>query len=163
MNGLGVPFDAVALCKLAEGFHREVRLSARVMAVPYLCPAGFWTIGYGRLCAKDHPAVTLEQGESFLAEDLVQAVGAALRHCPVLLAEPEQRLAAVASFVFNLGPGRLQSSTFRRRVNERDWQGARRELMRWVHGGGRVLPGLVTRRRAEGALLNLENWREAWQ
>lgn len=52
-------------------------------------------------------------------------------------------------FTFNLGAGRLQTSTLRRRVNERDWSAAAKELCRWVYGGGRVLSGLVARRAAE--------------
>jgi lysozyme len=81
------------------------------------------------------------------------ALNATLRHCPVLATEPEGRLAAIVDFTFNLGAGRLQTSTLRRRVSQRDWSGAATELRRWIYGGGKVLPGLVTRREAEIALL----------
>mgnify|MGYP000901214919 CR=1 FL=1 len=60
---------------------------------------------------------------------------------------------AVGILAYNLGAGWLQTSTLRRRINQRDWEGAARELLRWVNGGGRVLPGLVARRRCEVALL----------
>ena len=60
---------------------------------------------------------------------------------------------AIVDFTFNLGAGRLQTSTLRRRVNQRDWTAAGQELRRWVYGGGKVLPGLVARRAAECALL----------
>jgi lysozyme len=53
----------------------------------------------------------------------------------------------------NLGGGRLQTSTLRQRINQRDWAAAAKELRRWVYGGGRVLLGLVARRKAEVALL----------
>jgi len=33
---------------------------------PYLCPAGYWTIGYGHLCDKDHSPITREQGGQYL-------------------------------------------------------------------------------------------------
>jgi len=56
-------------------------------------------------------------------------------------------------FTFNLGAGRLQTSTLRRRVNQRDWFAARLELRRWVYGGGKILPGLVMRREAEAVWL----------
>jgi lysozyme len=84
---------------------------------------------------------------------MVKALTAALRHCPVLATESEGRLAAIVDFTFNLGAGRLQVSTLRRRINQRDWPSAARELRRWVYGGGKVLPGLITRRDAEVALL----------
>jgi lysozyme len=80
-------------------------------------------------------------------------MAATLRYCPVLATEPEGRLAAIVDFTFNLGAGRLQTSTLRRRVNQRDWAAASQELRRWVYGGGKVLPGLITRRMAESALL----------
>jgi lysozyme len=76
-----------------------------------------------------------------------------LRYCPVLATEPEGRLAAIVDFTFNLGAGRLQTSTLRRRVNQRDWIAANQELRRWVYGGGKVLPGLIARREVEVALL----------
>ncbi len=60
----------------------------------------------------------------------------------------------VVDFTFNLGAGRLQTSTLRRRVNQRDWPGAASELRRWVYGGGRVLPGLIVRREATELLIH---------
>ncbi|MDD7792619.1 lysozyme, partial [Ralstonia pseudosolanacearum] len=95
------------------------------------------------------------QAEVYLAADLVTALNATLRYCPVLAAEPQGRLAAIVDFTFNLGAGRLQTSTLRRRVNQRDWSAAASELRRWVYGGGKVLPGLAARREAEVALLRL--------
>jgi len=59
----------------------------------------------------------------------------------------------MVDFTFNLGAGRLQTSTLRRRVNQRDWTAAAIELQRWVYGGGKVLLGLVGRRTAESAFL----------
>ncbi|MGA4289917.1 lysozyme [Ralstonia nicotianae] len=124
-------------------------------AQPYVCPAGFWTVGYGHLCDPTHPPITQAQAEVYLAADLVTALNATLRYCPVLAAEPQGRLAAIVDFTFNLGAGRLQTSTLRRRVNQRDWSAAASELRRWVYGGGKVLPGLAARREAEVALLRL--------
>ena len=118
-------------------------------AHPYLCPAGVWTIGYGHLCDARHPPITEGEAQAYLARDLNAALIATVRHCPVLATEPEPRLAAIMDFTFNLGGGRLQSSTLRRRVNQRDWSAAATELRRWVYGGGVVLPGLVARRGAE--------------
>ena len=123
-------------------------------AHPYVCPAGFWTIGYGHLCDPTHPPISGDEAESYLGRDLVTALDATLRFCPVLATVPEGRLAAIVDLTFNLGAGRLQTSTLRRRVNQRDWAAANSELRRWVYGGGRVLPGLVARREAEYLILN---------
>lgn len=151
---IAVPQAAIELAKRFEGFHRVPKTDPLRHAHPYICPAGYWTIGYGRLCKPDHPPITEEEGETFLRKDLRTALDATLRYCPVLATEPEDhRLAAIVDFTFNLGAGRLQTSTLRRRVNQRDWADVARELRRWVYGGGKVLPGLVVRRQTEAALI----------
>ncbi|GJQ55609.1 MAG: lysozyme [Rhodocyclaceae bacterium] len=148
-----VPKAAIDLAKRFEGFERSVKRGIEITAIPYICPAGFWTIGYGHLCDPKHPPITEAEAEVYLAHDLQTALAATLRYCPVLATEPEGRLAAIVDFTFNLGAGRLQVSTLRRRINQRDWQQATRELRRWIYGGGRPLPGLISRRNHEAALL----------
>ena len=149
---IAVPQAAIDLAKRFEGFHRVPKHDPG-RAYPYICPAGYWTIGYGHLCDPKHPPINEEEAEVYLARDLQTALTATLRYCPVLATESEGRLAAIVDFTFNLGAGRLQTSTLRRRVNQRDWIAAGQELRRWVYGGGRVLSGLVTRREAEVASL----------
>ena len=149
---IAVPQAAIDMAKRFEGFHR-VPKNDPVRAYPYVCPAGYWTIGYGHLCDPKHPPITDAEGEAYLAKDLMIAFSATLRFCPVLATEHEERLAAIVDFTFNLGAGRLQTSTLWRCINQRDWAAAATELRRWVYGGGKVLPGLVTRREAEVAWL----------
>lgn len=146
-----VPQAAIDLAKRFEGFCR-VPKNDPGRAYPYVCPAGYHTIGFGHLCKPDHPPITEAEADAYLAQDLMTALTATLRYCPVLAAEPEGRLAAIVDFTFNLGAGRLQTSTLRRRVNQRDWASASQELSRWVYGSGKVLPGLVARRAAEASL-----------
>lgn len=147
---------ASELCRRFEGFR----------AKPYLCPAGVPTIGYGstyypggrKVTLADDP-VTEEKARSILLHELLETYApGVIRQCPVLLAlavmaDDWRKLNAVVDFAYNLGVGRLQTSTLKRKVNAQDWPGAREQLMLWVRGGGRVLPGLVTRRKAEAALL----------
>lgn len=147
-----VPQAAIDLAKRFEGFHRVPKHDPN-RAYPYICPAGYWTIGYGHLCDPKHPPITEAEAEVYLASDLRTSLAATLRYCPVLATEPEGRLAAIVDFTFNLGAGRLQTSTLRRRINQRDWPSAAKELRRWVYGAGKVLPGLVARREAEVLLL----------
>jgi lysozyme len=147
-----VPQAAIELAKRFEGFHRVPRADPS-RATPYICPAGYWTIGYGHLCDPKHPPITEVEADAYLGHDMQSALAATLRYCPVLAGESEGRLSAVVDFTFNLGAGRLQTSTLRRRVNQRDWPAAGQELRRWVYGGGKILQGLVTRREAEVTLL----------
>ena len=150
---IAVPQAAIDLAKRFEGFERKAKRGIEITAVPYICPAGFWTIGYGHLCDPKHPPITEAEAAVYLARDLQTALAATLRHCPVLATESEGRVAAIVDFTFNLGAGRLQTSTLRRRINQRDWIAAGQELRRWVYGGGRMLPGLINRREAEAAQL----------
>jgi lysozyme len=150
---IAVPQAAVDLAKQFEGFHRVPKFDPERRAHPYICPAGYWTIGFGHLCKPDHPPITQAEAEIYLAADLQTALRATLRYCPILATEPENRLAAIVDFTFNLGAGRLQASMLRRRINQRDWIATGQELSRWVYGGSKVLPGLVTRREAEATWL----------
>lgn len=147
------PDQLVEMVKHFEGFHRVVQRRPQVLAAPYLCPAGYWTIGYGVLCAADRPPITLEEGEEELARLLPVYMAHAVRLSPGLRRESEDRLTAISDFIFNLGPGRYASSTLRRCVNAGEWGRAKEEIQKWVWGGGRRLPGLVLRRAAEARLL----------
>ena len=60
-----VPQSAIELAKRFEGFEKRVKRGTEITAVPYVCPAGFWTIGYGHLCAQDHPPITLDEAEAY--------------------------------------------------------------------------------------------------
>jgi lysozyme len=102
--------------------------------------------------------ITESQAEELLIAELKRCASAVNRLCPALLPEAVVnnnwgRFNAAVDFVYNLGAGRLQTSTLRRKINARVWYGAKVELMKWVRGGGRVLPGLVLRRKAECELI----------
>ena len=127
---------------------------------PYTCPAGIWTIGLGstayvdgrRVTSSDAP-LTLEQARELALQELHHTyLPGVLRQCPILLTD-ERKCNAIVDFVYNLGLGRLQTSTLKRKINASDWDAAQEQLMLWTKGGGRVLPGLVKRRAAESALL----------
>jgi len=128
-------------------------------STPYLCPAGYWTQGYGttikpdgQRVTKDSPPCTKEQAYEWLSTTLESNLIDVLRSSPVLSSYPDA-LGAIVDFVYNLGIGRYRSSTLKRRIDLMDWEGAREELAKWTRGGGRVLPGLVKRREAEASYL----------
>ena len=141
---------AASLCKQFEGFRGK----------PYLCPAGIPTIGYGSTYYSDGKKVTLndlpisepEAAQLLLHELQYTYLPGVLRNCPILLTD-ERKCNAIVDFAYNLGTGRLQTSTLKRKINEQDWDAAKEQLMLWNKGGGRVLPGLDKRRKAECQLL----------
>lgn len=125
--------------------HEGLRLSA------YKCTGGVSTIGYGHTGADVLPGMTItrEQAEQLLREDISHAaqavdtlITASLTPC---------QWASLVSFTFNVGAGALRDSTLRRVVNHdpNDREAISRELRRWTRSGGRVTPGLVTRREDE--------------
>lgn len=138
------------LCLVFEGLYLK----------PYLCPANVPTIGVGstfyengtRVSLAD-PAISRQRAMALLEWELNHCLPKVRRLCPALKDWGEQATGAILDFAFNCGTGALQSSTLRKRINADDLDGAKTELMRWVRGGGKVLPGLVRRRAAEIALL----------
>lgn len=148
----GNPIEiAKRLCILFEGVYLK----------PYLCPAGIPTIGVGsthyengvRVSLADSP-ITLERAEQLLMWELQrECLPRVLKLCQRLPEMGPGAVAAIVDFTYNLGSGNLAASTLRRRLQEGDRDAAKAELMKWVKGGGKVLPGLVKRRGAEAGLL----------
>lgn len=134
------------LCKKYEGLHR---VGKDGLIYPYLCPAGYWTQGWGLLVEDGSaPPITREVADARFSQKLVYFVLAALRLSPVLAGHPA-KLAAVTSFIFNLGESRYKASTLRRLINEERFEEAAAQFGRWVWAGGKKLPGLVRRRMEE--------------
>jgi len=138
----------VAIIKFYEGWSSE----------PYVCPAGYWTIGYGSIWGVDGKRITPDsdpiseaEGEVLLRRELAHAETAirALVRVPL----NENQFSALCSWTYNLGSGRLKTSTLRQKLNRGDYDGAGQEFLKWCMAGGRKLPGLVRRRKAE-----LELW-----
>lgn len=154
---------AEELCIRFEGLHRVGRDG---LVYPYICPAGYPTQGYGtvyrpdgRKVTMDDAPITKELAKEWLVQELVNKYApGVIRMCPGLLPMALSqndwgKFNAIVDFAYNLGVGRLQTSTLRRKINSCDWEGAKAELMKWTRGGGRVLPGLVKRRIAEVSLM----------
>jgi lysozyme len=118
------------------------------------------TIGYGSTYYADKRKVTLEDApmdeptaRALLMIELEHTyLPGVLRNCPIL-ATNVRKCNAVVDFAYNLGTGRLQTSTLKRKINAQDWEGAAEQLMLWTKGGGRELLGLVKRRKAEKELI----------
>ena len=110
-----------------------------------------WTIGYGSTKGvKRGMVISADQAEKLLLSDLEDACKAVEKYVTVPL--NDNQFAALVSFVFNCGSGNFVSSTLLRRLNEGEYGSVPMQLMRWTKAAGRVLPGLVRRREAEGFL-----------
>ena len=137
--------DGLRLIRRFEGFS----------AVPYLCPAGYLTVGYGHVVKNPdafRQPITEDEATEILVLDVEKAEKAVLRLITVPLSDGQ--FVALVSFTFNLGSGALQRSTLRRKINREDHVEVPAEFLRWVWAGGRKLKGLIRRREAEAALYN---------
>ena len=114
-----------------------------------------WTIGYGATGKDIGPETiwTMEQCEQALDYHLSHFHVGVMELCPGLKGEPPGRIAAVVSWAYNCGLGNLRISTFRKRINEKDWPEAAKECLKWNKANGRVLRGLTRRREAEAKFI----------
>lgn len=129
----------------------------------YLCPAGIPTIGYGHTGDVNlGQYITEHQADVILQHDLEKFEEILEKAVRVKLNANQH--AALVSLVFNVGPGKkgvrdgiveLKSgkpSTLLRFLNDGQYAAAAAQFSKWIHAGGKVLPGLVKRRAAEAAL-----------
>lgn len=145
MNAKAVEL-ATQLCIHFEGFS----------ATPYLCPAGYWTIGYGTVYKPDgtrvtahHPPITKALALEWLQHEIANNYMPSVLATTPNVAKYPLILGALTDFAYNLGGARYRASTLARCVRAENWPQARAQLLLWNRGGGRVLPGLVRRREAE--------------
>ena len=114
----------------------------------YQDAAGVPTIGYGHTKnVRMGDRISEYWAKELLREDIEEAEWQVKE---LGIAKTEGQLDALVSFVFNLGIGRLKSSTLLKVIREGgSMQQVKKEFKRWVYGGGKQLPGLVKRREWE--------------
>ena len=136
--------SATALIKRFEG----LSLTA------YQCSAGVWTIGYGHTGGVHQgDVITQEQADALLEQDIsTRATGltSILDKAGAKVTEPQFN--ALLSLGYNIGLTALSSSTLMSHLAAGRTEQAAGEFSRWIYSGGKILPGLVTRRAEERAL-----------
>lgn len=108
---------------------------------------GVWTIGYGHTQGVE-PGMTItqEQADDLLEHDLMKFEAAIDRLAPSTNAN---EFSACVCLAFNIGVSAFEASSLLRKIKAGDWLTAPEEFLRWCRAGGKVMPGLVRRRRAE--------------
>lgn len=125
----------------------------------YLCPAGIPTIAWG--LTFDDLGNKVKLGDVWNYEKAVRVKSKVLgsfleellKASPILLNEPEERVAAILSWVYNLGIANYKLSTFKKKIDIKDWYDASIECKKWnkakVNGKLTELKGLILRRDKE--------------
>ena len=134
---------------------------------PYLCPSGIPTIGWGstrypngvRVSMKD-PAITQAKADEMLLWDL-KAFEADVTRLTKSVKLNQNQFDALVEFAYNVGsdididsiPEGLGDSTLLKKVlaNPND-KSISDEFAKWNKGNGKVLPGLVKRRKLDAEL-----------
>ncbi|BAT20306.1 lysozyme [Asaia bogorensis] len=128
---------------------------------PYLCPAGYWTIGIGNRFLADGSPVTArtppltENDALTLLQSTLTDLRKELRDAISVPLTPYQE-GALLSWQFNIGSAAMYHSTLRRLLNQGQYSAAGEQLLRWdkacVKGEMVALPGLRKRRQLERAV-----------
>ena len=144
---------------------------------PYLCPAGVPTIGYGSTFYEDGTKVTLKDKkitEAKAVKILLHEVAASEKYVDVFCQDVinQNQFDALVSFVYNIGPNALKSSTLLVKLNKNvNDPTIKDEFLKWCKADGthngkdddndglideagekQTLKGLLRRRTAEAAL-----------
>jgi GH24 family phage-related lysozyme (muramidase) len=109
----------------------------------------YYTIGYGHYGSDVRAGQTInqQQADALLMQD-VQRFVKGVNDC-VQVSLTQYQFDSLVSLCYNIGVGAFQQSTLVTALNKQDYSGAASQFLLWVHSGGKVLQGLITRRKAE--------------
>lgn len=119
----------------------------------YLDSAGKPTIGIGHLILDSEPhlltgTITNAEVYTLLRQDIKRFENAVNTYVTVPL--NQSQFDALVILAFNIGTNAFRTSTVVKRINARDTEANIREAWgRWRMAGGKVIPGLVSRRNRE--------------
>jgi len=141
---------------------------------PKMCPAGIWTVGYGRALTDKkgnflrgeqnkakayalYPSLTPFEAEQMLIEDGFEYSQKVYNLFTSLkLSLMQHQFDALVSFTYNCGIGALYNYEKKKEMAVlraiRSNRGIANAFGLWVNARGKVLPGLVRRRKSEATL-----------
>ena len=144
---MNISQEGLSLIKKFEGCELEA----------YRCAANVLTIGYGSTKGvKEGDTITQEEADSLLLHEMDEYEGYINDMVKSDLKQNE--FDSLVSWVFNLGPSNLSSSTLLQKLNNKDWDDVPSQIKRWNKAGGKVLQGLIRRREAEALLWQNKDW-----
>jgi len=143
--------------QMSEAARKQVlEPSEGLRLAAYKDAVGVWTIGYGHTTSAGAPVVkagltiTAKEADAILSRDLrtfESAVWALVSKAKGGVSQNE--FDALVDFAFNVGVGALAKSTLLKAYLAGEKQKAADKFLDWTKGGGKILPGLVARRKRE--------------
>lgn len=140
-----------------EKYLNKIKEFEGFRAHAYKCPAGVWTIGYGRTSGVTSSSVTSRAAEEAwfqnYVDNLMKEVSQRMTDYGYDLTE--YQLQALTSFAYNLGMGNKNKGLIQLvKSGERSIKEISEKIPEYNQGGGRVLAGLVRRRAWEKDLFD---------
>jgi len=143
--------------RISDNCIKLIKHHEGVRNTPYQDPIGLWTVGVGHLMGngKTRPKDWSRKRSDAEVDELLRKDIARFENgvdSLITVDLNQNQFDALVCFAFNVGNGNLQASTLRRKLNRGDFEGAADEFPKWRKAAGRVLPGLVKRRKDERTL-----------
>lgn len=144
-----ISFNGIQSLKELEGFRAKA----------YKDTGGVWTIGYGTIKWLGKP---VEAGQTITDKEALLALQADLAWAQTAVNQlvrvplKQHMFDALVSFVYNIGENAFSKSTMLRLLNEGKFDLAAEQFKRWNQDNGKVIPGLVSRRKVEESLFRGE-------
>jgi lysozyme len=157
------PSDVSAAFNSADGLRSAayfIRMFEGMELEAYQDIVGVWTIGFGTTGPHVQPGmrISTDQAMRYLLDYIDEDWRVLDESIDPVLAPQEQ--AAILSLSYNVGRGRVASSTLVANLNSGDYVGAADQFLVWnqarIEGELTVVRGLERRRRTERALFRLE-------
>lgn len=136
----GVSVAIVALLTVWEGVRTEAYRD--IVGIPTVCFGETRGVKMG-------DKYTLEECRTMLGDGLKEFEARMLACSPGLSRAPNGVYTASLSLAWNVGTGAWCGSTMRRKIDAGDYKAACDALLFWNKAGGRVVQGLVNRRKDE--------------
>lgn len=140
-----ISYNGLEALKEYEGFRADA----------YKDTGGVWTIGFGTTIADGKPVTqgmwcSQAQAIEWLRVDCAGAQTAVNQLVRVPL--KQNQFDALVSFIYNVGEDAFRKSTLLRLLNQGLYADAAKQFDRWNQDNGKVIPGLVSRRKIERSM-----------
>lgn len=146
------------ITRVSESGRKAIQKHEKLMLKAYLCPAGVPSIGFGNTYYEDgrrvkltDPPITRERAEALFLRTLSyfeKEVDGLTRDDLT-----QNQFDALVSFAYNVGVDALKRSTLIKKVNARaPYKDIQAQFLRWTRANGKIMAGLVARRKAEAEL-----------
>lgn len=121
----------------------------------YYDPVGIPTIGYGIVITDSEKwkdiFLSKEEAEVLMIQELIKTELMVRKLLKYKNLHP-YCYDALTSFSYNIGIGNFSISTLRKKILRNELWGASEEFEKWIYAKGRILRGLIKRRKAEKEL-----------